>query len=120
MQNIVEKRLGTPDIDLLITNPGDESIDYIPTGFERGWASRPKRAERGQGGISPDMMRELEIMYEMGESGRSKMSPAQAAEKLKMIENPDGNLKYPVIPELCKIMAVFSSIKKKRDNRWVP
>lgn len=65
------------------------------------------------------MMSELEKMFATGETGRSKMSPAQAAEKLELMKNPDGSLKFPIIPDLCKIMAAFSAIKKKKSNRQI-
>ena len=57
------------------------------------------------------MMTELEKMFAMGETGRSKVSPAQAAERLESMKNADGSLRFPVIPEHCKIMAAFSTIK---------
>lgn len=64
------------------------------------------------------MMAELELMFDMGEIGRSKVSPAQAAERLETIKNPDGSFKFTFIPDLCKIMAAFSLIKKKRTDRY--
>lgn len=63
------------------------------------------------------MMAELELMYDLGEIGRSKLSPAQAAERLETMKNPDGSFKFSYIPDLCKIMAAFSLIKKRR-NTW--
>jgi len=107
--------LGTPDLNLLLPREPTASTEIVPVDFQRGWASRPKRVERGQGGVSKVMMSELEKMFETGETGRSKMSPAQAAEKLELMKNPDGSLKFPIIPDLCKIMAAFSAIKKKKN-----
>jgi len=104
-------------LHLLFPREEPVSTEIVPTGFSKGWAARPKRAERGQGGVSKAMMSELEKMFATGETGRSKMSPAQAAEKLELMKNPDGSLKFPIIPDLCKIMAAFSAIKKKKTNR---
>lgn len=55
---------------------------------------RSKRAEKGKGGLPKEMMTELEHMFDMGEIGRSKLSPAQAAERLETMKNPDGSFKF--------------------------
>ena len=83
VHSIEENRIGSPDIGLLSV----AKDSTLPVGFERGWAVRPKRAVRGEGQVSRDMMVELEKIFVLGETGRSKVSPAQAVERLESMKN---------------------------------
>ena len=116
MKSIQETRLGNRDTAFLRGSIDNALEETIPLDFKLGWAVRPKIAEKGKSDLDKGMMAKLELMFEMGEIGRSKVSSAQAAERLETIKNPDGSFKFTFIPDLCKIMAAFSLIKKEEPT----
>lgn len=60
VKHIEENRVGSPDLSVLVSSIQENALSVIPKDFERGWAERPKRTERGQGSVSKDMMVALE------------------------------------------------------------